>query len=171
MSAPRLLPALVIAALAAACATTPAPVPVEGFPVDLVRLEGAWEGEYTSRTSGREGTLTFELNANEEMAYGDVWMFARPPNTGLPVDARGAPVVRPLTIEFVHIEGGLISGTLDPYLDPLTGGSLVTTFHGRLDGDRIFGTFVTKNVSTGELSAGEWKAYRKSLRRARRVEP
>jgi hypothetical protein len=147
------------------------PVPVEGPPTDLLRLEGEWVGEYSSRITGREGSLTFDLTAEEERAFGEVWMIVRPPNTGPPYEVRGAPMVRPLTIEFVRVEGGFISGMLDPYLDPLTGCSLITTFRGRMDGDRIYGTFVTENESTGEWSAGEWRAERKSGRPAARQEP
>ena len=66
-----------------------------------------------------------------------------------------------LTIRFVAVEGGFVSGSIDPYVDPATGGVLLTVFRGRLEGDVIEGSFLTEDEATGDQATGHWKVKRK----------
>jgi hypothetical protein len=165
--------ALVLGAtLMGACATAPVtPVPVAGPEAQLGALAGHWIGEYSSTMTGRAGSIVFDLAATADTARGEVWMMGRDrtvpgggyrPDYGSPYV--GVRAVEVLTIHFVRVEDGFLSGVLDPYLDPETGAELVTVFRGRLDGDVITGTFGTTNQATGELTTGLWQVQRKALR-------
>ena len=143
MRARSVLP-VIAAGLASACSILPAAVPVAGPQADLRQLEGEWVGRYSSSTDSREGSVIFELSGGRNVARGEVQM--------------GPQMDRALTIEFVNIEEGFISGTLEPYLDPATRDTLVTTFRGRLEGNRINGTFVTVRSSGETVRSGTWSA-------------
>ena len=160
-------PAL-LAIVAASCALNPkAPVALVGARSDLSALTGQWVGDFSSAATGREGTIVFNLLAETDTARGEVWMIGRPTyaNGNRMGPPPGPEISRPaqvLTIQLVMVEGDLLSGVLDPYLDPETGVELVTVFRGRLEGDRITGTFASTNEATGDLSTGRWAVQRKS---------
>ncbi len=159
-------------ALAAACMAPPAPVPLIGESPDLAKLVGKWEGEYSSSATGRSGSIVFELAAVGDTAAGEVVMiprgWSRPLRVTRPMDERPAEPLglttdpELLRIEFVRIDGGRVSGTLSPYTDPDCGCTLRTTFVGRLDGDVIAGTFVSRHVEGGTTQSGRWKVERRS---------
>jgi hypothetical protein len=65
-----------------------------------------------------------------------------------------------LSIAFVRISGGDVTGTLDPYTDPECQCTVQTTFTGKLRGNTIEGTFVTRGPSARE-QAGRWKVTRR----------
>src|SRR5438132_8948517 len=137
-----------LAVLVAACpAAHQPPVPLAGTTRDVATLAGQWEGSYSSAATGRSGSISFTLSAGNDSASGDVIMIPR--GWGRPLqawngqaaagtDARPRSAV--LTIRFVRVTGGRVTGTLAPYADPETGARLFTTFKGRLDGDTIAGT-------------------------------
>jgi hypothetical protein len=78
------------------------------------------------------------------------------------VAAAGAqPRSAVLTINFVRVRGGRVSGTLAPYADPETDTRLVTTFDGRLSGDTIAGSYTTRGGSTGDSQSGQWAVTRR----------
>ena len=66
-----------------------------------------------------------------------------------------------LTINFVRIAEGRVSGTLAPYADPETGAQLFTRFEGRLEGDTIEGTYATRSADASDSQRGEWKVIRR----------
>jgi hypothetical protein len=152
-----------VAALLLGCATTPMPVPVAG---EVAALAGEWWGEYDGDVSGRSGSILFTLSAGRDTANGDVLMIPvgamqalRPMRPTAPeTDERSSPQV--LTISFVRVRDGWVSGTLDPYRSPDCSCTLVTTFTGQLDGDRIRGTFVTRHED-GHFETGKWNVRRK----------
>ncbi len=153
----RMLPALCLASLlAAACASqNPAPpVVVEGG--DVSALSGHWVGEYSSAETGRSGSIVFELKSGNKVAHGDVLM---KPKEGSPTPddpMRGAPQM--LNINFVNATGGMLRGTMDPYLDPACHCQVVTTFVGSRSGDTIEGTYTTTpQGSEGTASTGRWR--------------
>lgn len=155
---------LLATALGACAASRPA-VPVVGPAGAVTALAGDWSGEYSSAMSGRSGSITFTLRAAGDSAFGDVVMI--PQGMGRPVQpwqqAAGAPATpgpSVLTIRFVRVEGGTVSGTLAPYADPETGARLVTTFVGRLQGDTIDGTYTTR-LPSGETQTGRWTVERR----------
>lgn len=159
---------LVLTAVLSACAASRQPVPVVGTAPDIHALAGEWVGEYSSAMSGRSGSIVFTLRAADDSAFGDVVMvparWGRPVapwrQPGGPPAAQGTPETAVLTIRFVRIQQGVVSGTLDPYADPGTGARLVTTFVGELAGNTITGTYTTR-LPSGETQTGSWTVQRR----------
>lgn len=163
----RVMAGLVILAVASACATITARVPVEG--PSVTELIGDWEGVYSSRETGRSGSILFRLHALADTAQGTVFMESRPSdepaNTGVvrvPESAR-TPAATPLFIRFVRVRDLEVRGILEPYRDPQCGCLLNTEFIGRIDGDVIEGTFKSEGEGFHHLPAsGEWRVKRVS---------
>jgi hypothetical protein len=61
-----------------------------------------------------------------------------------------------LTISFVRVPDGWVSGTLDPCASPDCACTLITTFTGHLNGSRITGTFVKTAHQGGRFDTGRW---------------
>lgn len=163
----RSLPAVLVAA-AAACGTAPqTPVPISGTATDVAALTGRWEGSYSNPATGRSGSISFSLTANGDSATGDVVMiprgFGRPLQAWNRATPAGATPPRPsvLTISFVQVARGRVSGSLAPYADPETGEELFTAFEGRLQGDVIEGTFRTHPAGGSETREGQWRVTRR----------
>ena len=157
--------------LSAACAGNP-PSPAPGFSVsgpaaDLKKLEGRWEGDYSSAATGRSGTIVFEFRSGDT-AYGDVLMMPRgaaaPVRPARPAAAdplRGMPQV--LTIRFARASEGALVGDLAPYIDPDCECETTTSFNGRMNaaGDAIVGTFTsTQSREGGRRAVGQWKVVK-----------
>jgi hypothetical protein len=68
--------------------------------------------------------------------------------------------VQELTIRFLAVEGGEITGELDPYRDPACECRACTRFRGRLHGDVVEGTFVTRTADDAGPVQGTWKVTR-----------
>ena len=157
----------VCSAAPASCASGP-PIPLQGSPPAFMTLAGEWDGTYTSRDTGRNGSIWFELIAGEDHAHGDVLMtprgrtepYYRYPRTGWPGTGRPADLTQVLTIQFVRASDGTVGGRLEPYWDPDCQCEAITTFRGRLRGDRLEGTFSTRLGLTGQ-AIGRWVAYRR----------
>ena len=150
-----------------ACGASRTPVPLVGSSSDVSALAGEWAGDYSSAESGRSGSISFTLRAATDSAFGDVVMI--PVGLGRPLQPwRGdnmtgstqAPMSTVLSIRFVRVQQGHVSGTLDPYADPQTGARLLTTFSGELKGNTIAGTYTTRLVS-GETQTGRWSVQRR----------
>jgi len=151
----------------AACGASRSPVPVVGAATDVSALAGEWVGDYSSVESGRSGSITFTLRSATDSAFGDVIMI--PAGLGRPLlPWRGENVTgglqaaasTVLTIRFVRVEQGRVSGTLDPYADPRTGERLLTTFRGELKGNTIAGTYTTR-LPSGDTQTGRWSVQRR----------
>ena len=161
-----MLPALLGLALSA-CAASRSPVPLVGASSDVSALTGEWAGDYSSAESGRSGSISFTLRAAGDSAFGDVIMIpqalGRPlmPYRQQPVGGNQAPETTVLTIRFVRVQQGHVSGTLDPYADPETGARLLTTFTGELNGNTIAGTYTTR-LPSGGTQSGRWSVQRRS---------
>ena len=152
------LPGLLMLALTlSACGASRSPVPLVGAASDVSALTGEWAGDYSSAESGRDS------------AFGDVVMI--PTAWGRPLmpyregNTAGAvgnqqPTSTVLTIRFVRVEHGHVSGTLDPYADPQTGARLLTTFSGELSGKAITGTYTTR-LPSGDTQTGRWTVQRR----------
>jgi hypothetical protein len=155
--------AVLAAALAAACAYNPPPVALHGQASDLERLAGRWRGSYEGGRGSRSGSIELVLLAGEDHAHGDVVMVARGSRHGYrrwrDAIAMPAPEVDVLTIRFVAVEDGYVSGALDAYRDPTCDCRAQTTFRGRLSGNVIEGTFIT-HTAVGGPAHGRWKVRR-----------
>ena len=150
----------------------PGPIRVIGVPEDLVPLTGEWSGTYDSGATGRSGSIIFHLTDDPNGAHGDVLMvpkrqyvYDRPPHE---IREHPQPMLSSsslLSIEFVRIQGGEISGKIAPYPDPdHPEGTLETHFTGRVDGEWIEGTFVTYSDHGVSPRRGTWRVHRKSAR-------
>lgn len=152
-----------------ACSTSPqATVPLVGAAPDVAALAGHWDGAYSSAQTGRSGSISFTLVSRVDSAFGDVVMIPR--GFGRPLQAwtgatppAGTETARAtvLTISFVRVTGGRVTGTLKPYADPETGVQLFTTFDGQLNRDVIAGTFATRRAGSPDAVTGEWKVTRR----------
>src|SRR5436309_9934801 len=164
---PILIPML--AGLTTCTPTPPPPVPLAGTARDVAALAGRWEGSYSSAVTGRSGSISFTLSAGTDSAFGDVIMVPR--GWGRPLQAwdrpgsAGAPGTQPraavLTINFVRVAGGRVTGRLAPYADPESGAPLATTFEGQLAGDRIEGTYTTRGGGSPDAQTGQWQVMRR----------
>ncbi len=163
------LPIVLCALALSACGASRSPVPLVGAATDVSALMGEWAGDYSSAESGRSGSISFTLRAAGDSAFGDVVMI--PSAWGRPLvpyrqeNAAGAgtnqqPAATVLTIRFVRVEHGHVSGTLDPYADPQTGARLLTTFSGELNGKTITGTYTTR-LPSGDTQTGRWTVQRR----------
>jgi hypothetical protein len=152
-------------ALVVACQSVPqVPVQLQGDATSLQRLAGAWAGSYWGGAGGRGGSLSFSLRSGSDSLYGDVTM----------VDPRGQPIrpadrsdvhaahvrsAQQLRIDFAAIRADSVRGVLEPYVAPDCECTVTTTFTGRLQGDELKGTFVTRNA--GRVQAeGSWEMKR-----------
>lgn len=133
------------ATTAAACGGSANQVEVKGGESDLASIAGEWEGSYTGVESGRSGPVSFSLSLGRHTADGTVLM--------------GGDT--PLKIQFLAVEGGTLSGKIDPYTDPSCSCEVVTEFVGTQDSDSISGTFTTKVTGTDTVQTGEWSVTRK----------
>ena len=159
-----------IGVLALACASKPTPVTVAGAASDRASLAGKWTGEYTSQSTGRSGSIVFNLAPSGDAASGDVVMVPRglnrplTPYTAGNTSVAGAPTPatsQVLTIKLVRVSGDTVSGVLDAYRDPECDCPVVTTFTGTLNGDTIDGTFTTRGTQAAGPQAGTWRVSRK----------
>ena len=161
-----------LAAVALACATKPTPVTVTGEPADKASLAGRWSGEYQSASTGRSGSIVFNLSSTGEAASGDVVMIPRGYGKALErFDQTGATGVtgasaqntnnsQVLTIKLVRVLGDSVSGVLDAYRDPECNCAVETTFTGRINGDAIDGTFTTRGSQSNAPQTGTWRVRR-----------
>jgi hypothetical protein len=155
--------------LVAAChSTPPGAVPIAGEAAAISRLAGTWQGSYQSPAVGRAGSILFTLTAGEDHAHGDVVMVPNGANRPLrPAPATGVSAMdstqlaQVLTVEFVRAAGDSVMGTLAPYADPDCNCSTAAAFRGKLDGNRIRGTFVATQ-SVGRSMSGTWEVRRKN---------
>ncbi len=143
----------------------PPPIRVVGSPADLESLAGEWTGTYKNRDGDREGSIWFKLVAGENHAHGDVLMTPRGRSEAY---ARYKPGEKPgqsaapqfLSIQFVAVSKGEVSGALEPYWDADCECQAQTTYLGRQFENVFEGTFVTR-LTNGRTAAGQWTAVRR----------
>jgi hypothetical protein len=173
MKANRLAGLTLVAALAASCSSSksPAPdVPVEAAKkADLSALVGKWTGDYSSKDTGRSGSIVFELRSGgSTTANGDVLMWPKgskqpmaPSKSGDLTEEQLRTMPQVLNINFVQSQGGYVTGTMDPYTDPDCQCEVRTTFVGSIDGDVIVGEFTIEHWDKqGKSAKGVWKVTR-----------
>lgn len=169
MTAKARIATIAALALVGGCGYSPPPVAVSGPVAELAGLNGEWWGEYRMQSPGsRTGSILFRLDAAADSATGDVMMTydteGRPAVIASDADPWRQPVPRSkqLRITFVRTSGGTVSGAIEPYADPQCGCLLNTTFIGRVEGDRVSGTW--RSVAEGESAVhghGVWSAERR----------
>jgi hypothetical protein len=162
------LAAIALAASIGACRYQPTPVPLLASTADIAALSGTWNGEYSSLQSGRSGSISFTIKAGKDTAYGDVVMT---PTSGQPLraadaDSRGhvehSQFADVLRVTFVRVIGGMIEGSLEPYVAPDCKCVVTTVFQGVLKGDSIDGTYVTHGAM-GLRQEGNWSVQRTTI--------
>jgi hypothetical protein len=148
-----------------ACRYQPTPVTVQGAEADVSTIAGEWVGEYSSAQSGRSGGITFSVQAGQDSAYGDVSMTPqlnqtlRAADHGTPAHDRHVSSPALLRITFVRVRGGIVEGSLEPYIAPDCNCTVSTVFRGTLQGNEIKGDFVTRGEG-GLLQSGTWSVKR-----------
>jgi len=162
---------VLIAIAGLACASRPtAPVRVAGAQADITALAGSWLGDYEADNAARHGSIEFELKAGSDTVFGDVLMIPRgwdrpvEPEGGAGAAQQAVKLPQPLTIRFVRVSQGEVSGELDRYRDPDCGCLLRTVFLGRLQGDTLSGLYESYHQDGGPPTTGRWKAVRRKVR-------
>jgi hypothetical protein len=147
------------------CGGAQAPVPVVGREADVSQLAGEWYGEYSSVETGRSGSIVFKLVAGTDSATGDVVMtpqwFVRQGNGQMAQGQAPPPASQPISIRFVRVSGGQVSGALAPYTDPACSCPLHTTFIGRMVSDTLEGTYTSVHDQSRDQQKGRWRVVRK----------
>lgn len=147
------------------CSGSAPPVTIVGAALDIRALSGSWVGDYASAVTGRSGTVSFELRATDDSAFGSVvmtpkgatgplrpWQDPRMIKTQVPVE---------LKIRFVRVKNKMVSGALAPYGDPSTGEPSYTSFEGEIVADTITGIFTTRPISgAAQGPTGTWRVER-----------
>lgn len=161
---------LTFALAAAACGWRRTPVPVITDTGSTALLVGNWSGEYSSKETGRVGSISFELTSEKDTAYCDVLMIPKTEvnpqgNLSGPAAIQGGRLQaapEPLRIRFVRVGEQRVSGTLDPYTDPECGCRVITTFVGVFSGSNtIEGTYTTRGTELQhQTTGGRWKVRR-----------
>jgi hypothetical protein len=156
------------AGLVAGCNTKFPPVRLEGSTADLAQLVGKWSGEYISDYRWEPGgTIYFRLDAESEVAYGDVLMERRGTRRaftpfGPPRPRRFNFTVPPqrLAISFVRAEDDTVVGELDQYWDFDRDCAALTVFRGVIDRDVVRGTYDTRYLGPFARDRGRWQVRR-----------
>jgi hypothetical protein len=161
---------LTLALAAAGCGWRRTPVPVLSDTGSTALLVGNWAGEYSSKETGRVGSISFELASEKDTAYCDVVMVPRTPVNATPAQANQAiqggarlqAAGQPLKIQFVRLGDKRVTGTLEPYTDPDCGCRVVTTFVGVFTSpNTIEGTYTTRGTDMlHQTTGGQWKVTR-----------
>lgn len=153
--------------VAVGCKSAPSvPVQLQGDPRSISGLAGSWAGEYWNGSGGRGGSLSFSLRSGSDSLYGDVTMVdtrGQSLRSADPSDvhAMHAGSAQQLRIDFVAVRADSVRGTLEPYISPDCECTANTTFFGKLQSDKLAGTFVTR--SGGRVRAeGSWEMRRVS---------
>ena len=103
---------------------------VDANPYVMSQLAGKWVGDYSSPSTGRSGSIVFNLSGDRQSAQGDVIMDSTivnvPADPATVAAARGSHAADVLSISFVRAADDEISGKLAPYRDPNTGATVST---------------------------------------------
>jgi len=159
------LAALMLVSISA-CRYQGAPVRLQGSRADIAVLAGEWNGEYSSTASGRSGGITFTLRAKSDTAFGDVVMMLPDNRTrivaadaGERIHLQHASSAAVLRVTFIHIDGGTVRGSLEPYVAPDCNCVVTTVFSGVVRDDRVIeGTYST--TGPGISQQGRWRVDR-----------
>ena len=150
------------------CAAAPPPaVPVTSASGGVRQLAGEWRGDFWSSQTGRHGKIWFHLAAGSDSATGQVLMYLSTPAQAVwRSTGPAAATTRPsedqwLSIRFVDVESGSLSGDIEPYTDPMCSCQVLTSFLGRLNGKALEGTYTTRGTARVYESGGHWSAERK----------
>ena len=158
---------------ASACRMTPPPpaVPVQGADSEVSAFSGEWVGRYSSKATGRHGTIRFNLPEHADTGYGEVEITFSP-SLHLSRETQSAdPKADPdelspqpctaIGITVIRIEHDSVRGTMTPYWDPDCECRAHTVFDGKLQRNRITGSFSTRRESSDRpIVSGEWRAER-----------
>lgn len=161
---------------AGACriAPSPPPVPVEGAEEEISSFTGEWAGRYSSKATGRHGTIRFTLPEQADTGFGEAEITFSPSlhlardasSDDFPEAEPNELLPRPCTVigfTVVRIEDDRVRGAMAPYWDPDCDCRAYTVFEGKLAQDQIIGTFSSRREASDQpIVTGEWRADRRS---------
>jgi len=162
------LATIALATLLGGCRYQPTPVPLQAEPADILALAGTWEGTFQSAQSGRSGSFTLEVRAGKDTAFGDVVMIPHggqaftAADVDSPAHVQHSPSPQVLRITFVRVFGGMVEGTLEPYIAPDCQCVVTTVFQGIQNRNTVNGQYVTHGA-IGLRQQGEWNAERRLI--------
>jgi hypothetical protein len=167
MRATSLMVPMALTALCSCSAAPPPGIPVTSASGGVRQLAGEWRGDFWSSETGRHGKIWFHMATGSDSATGQVLMYMSKPSqavwrsTGTPAETAHPDETQWLSLRFVDVEGGSLSGEIEPYTDPLCSCQVRTSFLGRLEGTRFEGTYTTRGTAREYQSGGRWSAQRK----------
>jgi hypothetical protein len=170
LHARRAVAAIALTLSFTACRYQPQAVPLQATPADISALAGRWEGQYVGRETGRSGSIVFMIQAGKDTAFGDVlmgWETERMNHSLTAADvasgehARHSSAPDLLRVSLVRVVGGLVEGSLEPYIAPDCACTVTTTFRGTVRGNGITGDFLTTGPY-GLRQTGTWDVTRKT---------
>jgi hypothetical protein len=158
------IPYCLALALLSACSHRSTPVRLQGDPVSIAWLGGAWQGEYWSASSSGRGSLRFYLESGTESVVGEIAMVDPAGHVIHPADRADVHrlhvrTTQLLHIDFVAVRADTIRGVLEPYVAPECACIVSTTFVGKVLGNEVTGTFETHGGS-GLRTDGFWRMTR-----------
>ena len=159
--------------VAGACRMTPAPpaVPVQGGDEEISAFSGDWVGRYSSKATGRRGSIRFNLPEHADTGYGEVEITFSPSlhlnRETQSADPRSSPEelspqpCSTIGITVIRFEHDSVRGTIAPYWDPDCECRTQTLFEGGIRGDTIEGTFNSRRDSNDRrILTGHWRVER-----------
>ena len=133
---------------------------------EIKALSGSWHGTFRNTQLHRNGEIAFRLSATADSAYGEVIMYTQSP--AVPIWAR--PQAAPGDLEqsaptwqqirFVRVEGGYVSGEMQPIYEPRCKCFVVPKFIGRVSGSAIEGSFTSRSDDGRFETSGSWSVKR-----------
>lgn len=136
-------------ALTVGCGSSMQSIEVSGKKNDINRLAGSWQGELTG-ADNEQAKVAIAVSVNRREAYKAL------------VRASIADEVsaKPLKVIDFRVNDRDIIGTLAPYIDPVCMCTARTTFTGKIAGDVVHGTFITRMPTLDKERTGTWSMLR-----------
>lgn len=156
--------------LLAGCTSSAPPVALVGSSSDLQQLAGNWHGTFRNTELKRGGQIDFRMSAATDSAYGEVTMYTerpdqpiwnRPPGVdGVTNSGPSAQAPVWMRIRFVRVEGGYVSGQMEPVFEPRCNCWTMAKFIGRLKDGHMEGSYTSRSRDGLFESSGSWQADR-----------
>ena len=159
-------PAFLVLALTGCGSYVRPQVDMVGQTSEIMALSGSWHGTFRNTQLHREGEIDFRLSATADSAYGEVVMYTESPAVPIwtqpPADSGASGQLPPTwqQIRFVRVDGGYVSGEMQPMYEPRCKCFVVSRFIGRVSGSTIEGSFTARSDDGLFETSGSWRVRR-----------